>query len=572
MSNGRSAVAEIVGENTTNTAPLSDPLRGRDGRLSTRGMVALGVVCVAVFLTALDQTVVVTALFAMTQDVGVPVTQPDRVAWIVSGYLLGYVIAMPLMGRVSDVFGRRRIFAICLVIFGLGSLFCALAPQLGSPIAPDTTTLGGALLAPLYNVVQAAVAPLGQLGVDTSAPGLDILVVARFIQAIGGGALVPVAMAVVGDLFGGTRRGLALGLVGAATEAGGVVGPVWGAFVTSTWGWTWIFWLNLPLAALLLIVGALCLPRGRGVREPIDILGALVFGASLTCLTVGLGQQSEGTGVLDPKAHSTFNPVFLGVAGALFVAFIVIELVIRWPVVDLRLFKRVAFSAASLLSLLIGAALIVALVEIPLFLASLQNTTAIAAGLALLRMTALLPVGAFAGGWLSGRIGCPLTAALGTLLTAAGLWQMSLWPANVGELQVTLATVTAGLGFGLVIAPISTSALNASPPAQAGVASSIVTALRMTGMTLGLAALTAWGLEHFRAILAGAEELRQPGLTPTAASAIVNHALHQVYSDIFLLTALLALIGVVPALLLWRRSKGAASDSPVYESYVAPMG
>ena len=267
-------MAEIVGENTANAANTgntaatpTDPLRRRDGRLSRLGFLALGVVCVAVFVTALDQTVVVTALYAMTLDVGVPITQPDRVAWIVSGYLLGYVIAMPLMGRISDVFGRRRIFAICLLIFALGSLFCALAPQLGGPIAPDTTTLGGALLTPLYNAIQAVVSPLAQLGVDTSAPGLDILVAARFVQAIGGGALVPVAMAVVGDLFGGSRRGLALGLVGAATEAGGVVGPVWGAFVTSTWGWTWIFWLNLPLAALLLLLGALCLPRGRGFHE-----------------------------------------------------------------------------------------------------------------------------------------------------------------------------------------------------------------------------------------------------------------------------------------------------------------
>ncbi|HEU5347719.1 MAG TPA: MFS transporter [Ktedonobacterales bacterium] len=560
----------MVGENTA--MPQSDPLRQRDGRLSALGYLALGVVCFAVFLTALDQTVVVTALVAMINDVGVSITQPDRAAWIVSGYLLGYVIAMPLMGRISDIFGRRRVFAICLVIFGVGSLGCALAPQLGSSIAPDTTTLGGALLTPLYNAVQAAVVPLGQFGIDASAPGLDILVAARFIQAIGGGALVPVAMAVASDLFGGTRLGLALGLIGAVTEAGGVLGPVWGAFVTTTWGWTWIFWLNLPLAALLLMVGAFSLPRAHGEREPVDIIGALVFGASLTCLTLGLGQQSEGTGVLSPSAHSTFNPAFLIAAAVLFVAFVVLESVIHWPVVDPRLFRRVAFSAAALLSLLIGAALIVALVEIPLFLASLQDTTAIAAGLALLRMTALVPVGAFVGGWLSGRLSCPLTAALGTLLTAAGLWQMSLWPASVGELQVTAATVTAGLGFGLVIAPISTSALNASPPGQAGVASSVVTALRMAGMILGLAGLTAWGLEHFRGILANAKQLREPGLSPATAADIVNHALHQVYSDIFALTALLALIGVIPALLLWRRRKGEANDAPVYESYVAPLG
>ena len=563
-------MADVVGE--SGIAGADDPLKQRDGSLSTLGYLALGVVCVAVFLTALDQTVVVTALVAMIDDVGVPTTQPDRAAWIVSGYLLGYVIAMPLMGRISDVFGRRRIFVICLVIFGLGSLGCALAPQLGSSIVPDTTTLGGAILTPLYNVVQALVTPLGQLGIDTSAPGLDILVTSRFIQAVGGGALVPVAMAVAGDLFGGTRRGLALGLIGAVTEAGGVLGPVWGAFVTTTWGWTWIFWLNLPLVALLLVVGSLCLPRARGAREPVDVIGALVFGASLTCLTIGLGQQNEGTGVLDPTAHSTFNPVFLGAAAALFGAFIVLELVIRWPVVDPRLFRRVAFSAASILSLIIGVALIISLVEIPLFLFSLQDTTTIAAGLALLRLTALVPVGALAGGWLSGRIGCPLTAAIGTLLTAAGLYQMSLWPSNVGELQVTVATVTAGLGFGLVIAPISTSALNASPPNQAGVASSVVTALRMTGMTIGLAAIVGWGLERFRTILADSQQLREPGITPGAAAEIVTHALHQVYSDIFLVTAVLALIGVIPALLLWRRGKGAAEDAPVYESYVAPLG
>jgi MFS family permease len=564
-------VADVVGDNSV--ASTHDPLKQRDGRLSTLGYLALAVVCLAVFLTALDQTVVVTALVSMIGDIGVPITQPDRAAWIVSGYLLGYVIAMPLMGRISDIFGRRRVFALCLIIFAFGSLLCALSPQLGAPLAPDTTTIGGAVLTPFYNLVQALVGPVGQLGIDTSAPGLDILVAARFIQAVGGGALVPVAMAVAGELFGGTRRGLALGLIGAVTEAGGVLGPVWGAWVTTALGWTWIFWLNLPLAALLLLGGAFCLPRARGIREPVDILGALIFGGSLTFLTLGLGQQTEGTGVLSPSAHSTFNPAFLGIAAGLFVLFVVVEFVVHWPVVDPRLFRRVAFSAAALLSLIIGVALIVALVEIPLFLASLQNTTPIAAGLALLRMTALVPVGAFVGGWLSGRIGCPWTAALGALLTSAGLWQMSLWPASVGEIQVTAATVTAGLGFGLVIAPISTSALNASPAAQAGVASSVVTALRMTGMILGLAGLTAWGLEHLRAILASQPKFGTPG-GPSATQylQIVTNALHQVYSDIFMVTALLALMGVIPALLLWRRSKAATGDAQTYESYVAPLG
>src|SRR5579884_1275315 len=194
-------------------------LRRADGRLAPAGWVALAVLCVAVFLTALDQTVVVTALASMVGDIGVPTTDLDRAAWIVSGYLLGYVIAMPLMGRVADVFGRRRIFAICLGIFALGSLMCVAAPALGSDVAPDYTTVSGAILTPFYNLVQWLLPLLGNLGIDVRSPGLDVLVAARFIQAVGGGALVPVAMAVVGDLFGIERRGLALGLIGAVTEA-----------------------------------------------------------------------------------------------------------------------------------------------------------------------------------------------------------------------------------------------------------------------------------------------------------------------------------------------------------------
>src|SRR5215469_18907428 len=129
-------------------------LSDQGGRLTNLGKLTIVVICIAVFLTAVDQTVVVTALTAMSQDLNVPITQPNRLAWIVSGYLVGYVVAMPLMGRVADVFGRWRVFAVCLVIFLIGSLFSAISPILGSPISPDTTTLFGALVAPLYGAAQ----------------------------------------------------------------------------------------------------------------------------------------------------------------------------------------------------------------------------------------------------------------------------------------------------------------------------------------------------------------------------------------------------------------------------------
>ncbi|WIG61861.1 MAG: hypothetical protein OJF49_004610 [Ktedonobacterales bacterium] len=534
------------------------PLRNTDGQLTRLGCMALAVVCVAVFLTALDQTVVVTALTNMVGDVGVPITQPDRAAWIVSGYLLGYIIAMPLMGRIADVFGRWRIFAFCLVLFAAGSLVCAAAPQLGAQVAPDYTTLSGAILTPFYNVVQALLGPLSRLGIDTTSPGLDVLVAARFLQAVGGGALVPVGMAVTSDLFGGSRRGLALGLIGAVTEAGGVLGPLWGAAITNAWGWVWIFYLNVPIAAVLLLAAFFSLPRQRGRREPIDFAGAVLFGASLTCLTIGLGQQSGQVGTLSASAEVRVNPALLGAALVLFSLFVMLELKLRWPVVDPRLFRSRALSSSALLSLLIGAALIVALVEIPIFMGALQNKDALTSGLALLRLTALIPVGALLGGWLSSRFGCPLPAALGVLLTALGLWLMHLWPATVDQGAITVATTTAGLGFGLVIAPISTSALNGSPHTQAGVASSVVTVLRMTGMILGLAGLTAWGITRFQQAL--------------AAHIAPDVALHAVLTDIFAAAAAIALLGTLPALLLWRRNSEKERGAEAFESFVAPLG
>jgi EmrB/QacA subfamily drug resistance transporter len=478
---------------------------------------------------------------------------------------------MPLMGRITDVYGRWRVFVACQALFVFGSLICALAPTLGNPIAPDTTTIGGQIISPAYSVVHWLLGLVRHIGVDTgpsSSSGLDVLVGARFLQAVGGGALVPVAMAVVGDLFGERKRGLALGLVGAVTEAGGVLGPLWGAWITNAWGWTWIFFINIPLVVVITILGFFCIPRSRGAKEPIDVIGSVLFGLSLAFLTIGLGQQSGQTGTFSVGAHINSHPLLLVAAVVLFALFLLWEWRRRQPVVDLAMFRRPAFSAASVLSLLIGAALIVALVEIPLYFLTLGSAGPISAGLDLLRMTVFIPVGAFIGGWLSARIGCRITAVIGLLFTALGFVLMHFWPTNADFLQVTPATVAAGLGFGLVIAPISTSALNGSERRQAGSASSVVTALRMAGMILGLAALTSWGLARFQSLMA--HKLAGVKLSDAATyQSALNSSLHQVYVDIFLVTAFIVVLGVAPALLLWRRPPGSTGDE--FDSYVAPL-
>jgi MFS family permease len=548
------------------TTPNQQVTNKRERRVA---LAALVIACFGVFITALDQTVVVTALPKIIADPGIniPFTQLDHAAWIISAYLLGFIIAMPLMGRVSDIYGRRRIFLLCLSIFGIGSIACGLAPTLGQVI--DLSFLSS-------------------FGIDVSSPGLIWLISARFIQALGGGAVVPVAMAIVSDFYGKKRLALALGIIGAVTEAGGVMGPLYGALIVQHLGWTYIFYLNAPIVLALMCGAWFLIPKGTRLHEGIDWPGAILLGLMLTCLSLGLAQQGTELG---PTAANSASPqnnlVSLMLALVFLLAFVVVELIprwrvphlslsrrfpflrlrlvqeTRWPVVDLSLFKRFPFSASSLVSLLVGAALIIAMADIPLFVDTVlskqinEADLPLISGLALLRLTATIPVGALLGGWLSSRISCRTTGVLGLLFVATGFFLMSRWPMNVDWTQITISTVTAGFGFGLVIAPISTTAIKAVRATQAGMGAAIVTSLRMVGMMLGLAALTSWALAYFKQLAS-----QFPSLPSTATSDqfakwsqdYANHLIisaHSVYSAVFFATMILCLIAIIPAFFLW---------------------
>ena len=502
-------------------------------------LTALTIACIAVFFTALDQTVVVTALPQVITDLQIPFTKLDHAAWIISAYLLGFVVAMPLMGRVSDIYGRRRIFLLCLTIFGLGSILCGIAPILGKQID---------------------VSFLGSLGIDTSSPGLIWLIVARIFQAIGGGAVVPVAMAIAGDFYGQEKRGIALGIIGAVTEAGGAVGPLYGAVIVQHLGWQYIFYLNVPLVVVLLVAAWIFIPRGQRLREGIDWPGAILLALALTCLSLGLAQQGTSMGPMAAHAPAPQNnPIVLILAALFLAAFILVERKVRWPVVELATFKRFTFSAASLVSLLVGAALIIAMTDIPIYVDTVLQGPVLDSGLALLRLTVMIPVGALLGGWLCGRVSCRVTGILGLLFTAAGFFLMSRWPVHVTWQQMTISTMTAGFGFGLVIAPIGTTAINSVRPTQAGMSSAVITALRMIGMMLGLALLTSWALAYFRQLAS-----LYPSLPITATAAqftawsqgYANHLIqaeHTVYTTVFFISMFICLLALIPALFLWGR-------------------
>ncbi len=557
---------------TPQTPPALAEKRVMLSRGSKTGLLAMIAACSAVFLTALDQTVVVTALPSIINDLRVPLQQLDRAAWIISAYLLGYVIAMPLMGRLSDFYGRRLIFVICLSVFGVASLFCGLATTLGNQV--DITFL--------QHLGINVAAPDSAGDPSTLQPGLVWLVAARFIQAAGGGALIPVAMAVAGDYYGERQRSVALGLIGMVTETGGVLGPLYGAAIVQAYSWNTIFYLNVPLALILIVLTMLLVrpvkgaalntpPTTRVGRRWLDLPGTLLLGTSLICLSLSLSQEAITTttvAVSATNAPPVQNNLFLlSVAIVLFLAFVLLEI---WterrakhtmnpilPIIEPSLFKSLAFSASSVVSLLVGAALIIAMADIPLFIATVQNGSTLDSGLALLRLTVMIPIGAIIGGWLCSWITCRATAVIGLLLVVSGFWLMHLWPIEVNWLQMSAGTLTCGLGFGLVIAPLSTTAMNTVNRAQMGMASSVVTVLRMIGMILGLAALTSWGLGRFYTVVSSFPI--PAGITPLspAFAAFEAHvatvAAHDVYTSIFLAAGVLCLIAVLPACLLEGR-------------------
>ena len=482
----------------------------------------LTIVGTGAFITALDQTVVVTALPAVMLDLKVPISQLDRVAWIITAYLLGYTVAMPLIGRLGDVYGYPRVYMASLVVFCIGTGLVAVSGSLGWMVG------------------------------------------ARVVQAVGGGATVPIGMALATSLVPPERRPLALGVVGAAAEAGSMLGPVYGGAIVEILSWRWIFWLNIPQSAIV-FAALLRLPNHHNRDARVDYRGGVLLVGALTLLSLGLSQR--GLFALDSLA-----PWLMMAVGILLVAGLVfVERRVAQPLLSAVFLRSWAFLTANLTQVLVGVALIMAMVTVPLLADTVMGRDPFTGALWLLRLTAAIPVGALAGAVLVSFAGARTVTVAGLAMVAAGMLLASGWQLGVGDPELTIHLVIAGLGFGLVIAPILNQALAAVDEDYRGTAASLVVVSRMLGMTLGLAALSAWGVEHFQVLTAGLElPLAAPGESTAALetrvaeyASQVNDAGLSLFQTFFRVAAFISLAAILPALAMRGRNAPRAADQRV---------
>ena len=511
---------------------------------------ALITASLGVFLGGAELMVVAIALPSIVADFG-GWADLGRASWIVNAYLLAYVVAMPLAGRGADLWGARRLYIVALLLFCVGSAGAGAARFAG----PET--------------------------------GMEWLIAARIVQGLGGGALVPLSMALASHLFSGRQRSAALGVEGAATFIGMAIGPAYGAWVLQhvnlplpgidLAAWQWIFFLNVPvgIVALLLIyviAGGVETPRVRG---SIDLVGALLVSVALVALIAGLTLSG---------AHGWLDPMVLGALGLSVVAgiaFVLFELRRRHPLVDPRLFADRRFAAANGVSLLTGYTLATAIIGGPVFVNRVLFGTDGQAATALTALTAAIAVGALVGGFVSAVIGERLTTLLGVLASIGGLVLAIGWSTGTGMDVLSRDLAIYGAGFGLTVSPRATAAVEAAGASAYGVASAMLQITRTIGMSVGLAILTSIGqnrIDDLTQLINDparrdtlVRELGRPefvGVDPRASLELVSvletWSKGQAAGVLQLILAIALGVGVlaiVPALLLGGRSAGEADHS-----------
>ena len=390
-------------------------------------------------IVMIDGTVVNVALPHIGADLG---SGFGGLQWVVNAYTLSLASLILLGGSFGDHFGRRRVFLIGVAWFALASVACGLSPN------------------------------------------TEWLIAARALQGVGGALLTPGSLALISASFQGADRAAAIGAWSGLGGIAGAIGPFLGGFLVE-WSWRAVFWLNVPLAAVVIVVTMLHVPESRDDAAPpgLDIGGAVLAAVGLGMLTYGLTRL--GNGDADVTATATVAAGVLSLA-----AFVVVERRSSHPLIPPRLFSDNVFRVANVITLLIYGALGAAFLLLVLQLQTVAGFSPVAAGTALLPFTLVMLVFSARAGALAARIGPRIPMTVGPLLSAAGLLLMTrIGPDATWLGDVLPAALTFGAGMVLVVAPLTTAVLDAAPRSMAGAASGVNNAVARVGGLLAVAVL-----------------------------------------------------------------------------------
>ncbi len=419
---------------TQEPQPLSETLGRR--RLFS---ILIGVI-LGMLLAALDQTIVGTALPHIVASLG----GLDHYAWVVTAYLLASTVSIPIWGKLSDIYGRRTFFILGMVIFLVGS----------------------ALAGTSQNMTQ--------------------LIIYRGIQGLGAGAMMPIAMAIIGDLFPPAERGKWQGLIVAVFGLASIVGPTLGGWITDNWGWRWVFYVNMPVGVIAILTAGFVMPKLVIHRQHIiDYLGVvtLVAGTVPLLLAFSWAGTQYAWGSWQIISLFSFSVVML-------ITFFLVEMRATEPIISPQLFKNSIFTVSTIAMFLVSAGLFGAILYLPLFVQGVLGNTATDSGLVLTPLMLGFMFSSIVGGQLLSRTGrYKILAMIGFTIAAIGMFMLSRMTPNTSQVEVVRNMLVTGLGIGVMMSLFTIVVQNAFPYRQLGEVTASLTFFRSIGSTMGVAVM-----------------------------------------------------------------------------------
>lgn len=467
--------------------------------IHTRRWWILANVAIGTFMATLDGSIANVALPTISASLHITL---QTVQWVVTSYLLTISALLPIIGKISDLIGKARVYSIGFIVFALGSLLCSLSPT------------------------------------------ITFLILARIAQAIGASLLMANSQGIVAQTFSQNERGRALGVTGMVVSLGSLTGPAIGGFLIDALKWPSIFWVNVPIGILGFIFSLWILPKEKGEnsKRSFDAMGSILFslGVIILLYTVSNGETWGW--------NSGFTLLAIGIAVILLISFVLQERRAKDPMLDLSLYRIRTFSAGTGAGFLSFISLFTTTIMIPFYMQYVLHFSASTVGLAMVANPLVMVIVAPLSGWLSDHIGSIVLATSGLIINALGFISLSMLNAHASFWLITLHLAVFGLGQGMFQSPNNSSIMGSVPKTKLGVAGGFNALVRNIGMVVGISLSVAL-FNHSLHVLGRTN----PALAHSSTGFVI--ALHTV----FYASAATSLLGAV--LSLFRNKKTAGNNA-----------